>query len=91
MCWRRAVLVEAEELLLDTAVAECGQNGRDGPIGVLQLTIQPLVRSLVVLLLDDVLVQLLQYHLLLLAIKLRILLQGLLELRLLLEQLLPLC
>lgn len=58
--WWRALLVEAKELFLDAAVAECGQDGRDGPVGVLELAVQPLVSSLMALLLDNVLVQLLQ-------------------------------
>ena len=68
MRWRGTVLVQAQVLLLDTSIAESGQHRRDRSIGVLKLTIQPLVRSLMVLLLHDILVQFFQQHLLVLTV-----------------------
>lgn len=86
----RALLIEAEVLILDASVPKSRQHRRNSPIGVLKLPIQPLVGPLMAFLLDHVPLQLLNEHLLLLAVQRRVLLQGLLELRLLMKQLLPL-
>ena len=83
------LLVETQELLLDASVPECSQNGRNGPVRILQLAVEPLIRSLMALLPQHIFMELFTDHLLLLLVELMVRLQSLLALALLVEQLLP--